>query len=41
MIQDEQTVSEKEFSSELKLLNNVFNEIYKDMKLLEQKNERL
>ncbi len=40
MIQDEQTVSDKEFSTELKLLNSVYNEIYKDMKLLEQQNER-
>ncbi len=40
MIQDEQTVSDKEFSTELKLLNSIYNEIYKEMKLLEQQNER-
>ncbi len=40
MIQDEQTISDKEFSTELKLLNSIYNEIYKEMKLLEQQNER-
>lgn len=39
MIQDDEIVSEKDFSTELKSLNDVFNEIYKEMKLLEKQNE--
>lgn len=34
MIQQEEVVSTEDFRKELKLLNNVFNEIYKEIKLL-------